>query len=134
MLQQQETASYEDEFVEGTPGADVVDELKPAPEDHVILKRRSSGFYSSDLELMLRSRGIDTVIITGAVTNGCIANTVRGARERNFHVIVLSDCCACDAWEDDEYFLTKVFPSAGRVRTSGEIESVISQAATGKAR
>jgi len=132
MLQEEGTSTYGDEFVEGTPGADVVDELKPAPGDHVINKRRSSAFYNSDLELMLRSQGIDTVIITGAVTDGCIANTVRAARERDLDVIVLSDCCACDAPEDDEYFMTKVFPRSGRVRTSDEIVTVISEAGAKK--
>jgi len=115
-------------MVEGTPGAQVVDELRPAPGDHVIWKRRSNAFYNSDLELMLRTRGIDTVIITGVVTNGCVANTVRGARERDLHVIVLSDCCATMMPEDDEYFIKKIFASAGRVRTSDEMVTVISGA------
>jgi nicotinamidase-related amidase len=115
-------------MVEGTPGVQVVYELKPVPGDHVIWKRRSSAFYNSDLELMLRSRGIDTIIVTGVVTDGCVANTVRGARERDLHVIVLSDCCACRMPEDDDYFISKVFPSAGRVRTSDEMVAVISGA------
>ena len=115
-------------MIEGTPGANIVDELKPAAEDHVIWKRRSNAFYNSDLELMLRSRGIDTVILTGVVTNGCIVNTVRGARERDLHVIVLSDCCATMTAEDDDYFITKVFPKEGRVRTSDEMVTVITEA------
>jgi len=117
-------------MVEGTVGADFVDELKPAHGDHVIHKRRSNAFYNSDLELMLRSRGIDTVIITGVVTDGCIANTVRGARERDLHVIVLSDCCASRMPEDDDYYIKKVFPIAGRVRTSNEIIAAIVVAET----
>ncbi|MFC2051813.1 cysteine hydrolase [Chloroflexota bacterium] len=115
-------------LVEGTPGAQVVDELKPAAGDHVVWKRRSNAFYDTDLELMLRRRRIDTVIITGAVTNGCVANAVRGARERDLQVIVLSDCCACMTPEDDDYFIKKDFPRAGRVRTSDEIVTVISGA------
>ena len=115
-------------MIEGTPGAEVVDELKPASGEHVIWKRRSNAFYNSDLELMLRSREIDTVILTGAVTNGCIANTARGARERDLHVIILSDCVATMMPEDDEYFIKKVFPSAGRVRTADEIVSVLTEA------
>ena len=115
-------------MVEGTSGVNIVDELRPAPGDHIIWKRRSNAFYNSDLELMLRSRGIDTVIITGVVTNGCIANTVRGARERDLHVIVLSDCCATMMPEDDDYFITKVFPKEGRVRTSDEMVTVITEA------
>jgi ureidoacrylate peracid hydrolase len=115
-------------MIEGTPGAQFVDEIKPEPGDHIIWKRRSNAFYNSDLELMLRSRGIDTVILTGAVTNGCVANTARGARERDLHVIVLSDCIACMMPEDDEYFIKKVFPGAGRVRTADEIISVLKKA------
>ena len=112
-------------MVEGTPGAQVVDEIKPEPGDHVIWKRRSNAFYNTDLELMLRARGIDTVIIVGAVTNGCIANTIRGARERDLNIIVLSDCVATMNPEDDEYFTKQVFPREGRVRTSEEIVSVL---------
>ena len=113
-------------MVEGTPGAYFVDELKPLPGDHIIWKRRSNAFYNSDLELMLRRWGIDTVIIAGVVTNGCVANTVRGAQERDMHVIVLSDCCAAMMPEDDEFFNKNVFPRAGRVRTSDEMVTVIS--------
>jgi nicotinamidase-related amidase len=112
-------------MVEGTAGAQIVDEIKPEPDDHVIWKRRSNAFYCTDLELMLRARGIDTVIIVGAVTNGCVANTIRGARERDLHIIVLSDCVATMRPEDDEYFVTQVFPREGRVRTSEEIVSVL---------
>ncbi len=115
-------------MVEGTPGAEVVDELKPAPGDHVIHKRRSNAFYNTDLELMLRSRGIDTVIITGAVTNGCVANAVRGARERDLHVIVLNDCCASMMPESDEYFIKKDFPRVARVRTSEDIIAAMAEA------
>ena len=117
-------------MVEGTSGAYFVDELKPLPADHVVWKRRSNAFYNSDLELMLRRQGIDTVIITGVVTNGCVANTVRGAQERDLHVIVLSDCCAAMMPEDDDYFIKKVFPRAGRVRTSDEIIAAMAEAST----
>ncbi|MDD5038687.1 MAG: cysteine hydrolase [Dehalococcoidales bacterium] len=115
-------------MIEGTPGAQIVDELKPAPGEHVIWKRRSNAFYNTDLELMLRSRRVDTVIITGVVTNGCIANTVRGAQERDLNVIVISDCVATMMPEDDDYFIKNVFPRAGRVRTADEIIIVLSRA------
>ncbi len=117
-------------LVEGTTGAEVVDELKPAPGDYIIHKRRSNAFYNTDLELMLRSRGIETVIITGVVTNGCVGNTVRGARERDLHVIVLSDCCASMMPEDDEYFIKRHFNRVGRVRTSDEIIAAMAEAST----
>ena len=119
---------FREATVEGTPGADIVDELKPASRDHVIWKRRSNAFYNTDLELMLRTQAIDTVILTGVVTNGCIANTARGARERDLHVIILSDCCATMTIEDDDFFITKIFPREGQVRTSDEMAAVIAEA------
>ena len=118
----------EEVLIEGTPGAEFVNALKPAPGDHVILKRRSSAFYNSDLEIVLRSQGIDTVLVIGVVTDGCIANTIRGARERDLHVIVLSDCCATKTQEVNDFFITKVFPKEERVRTSDEIIAAIIQA------
>ena len=114
--------------VEGTPGAAIIDELEPVSGDHIVWKRTANAFYCTDLELILRNRGIDTVIITGVVTDACVVNTVRGARERSFHVIILRDCCATQLLEDDDYFMTKVFAKAGRVRTSAEMISVISKA------
>lgn len=124
MFQSKPSASGQT-MVEGTPGAQIVDELLPAPEEHVIWKRRPSAFYNTDLELMLRTRGIDTVILTGVVTDGCMASTVRDARARDLHVIVLSDCCATSLQEDDDYFLKRVFPKVGRVRTAAEIIAAI---------
>ena len=114
-----------DVLFERTYGAQIVDELKPVFEEHVVWKRRSNAFYNSDLELILRSRGIDTVIMAGVLTSGCVANTMRGARERDLHVILISDCCADMLPEDDDYFIKKVFPRIGRVRTADEIISVI---------
>lgn len=115
-------------LIEGTLGAEVTDELKPAPEDFIICKRKRNAFYNTDLETILRSQGLDTVIITGVVTSACVANTVRGAEERNFHVIVLSDCCTARTAEEDEYFIKRVFPREGLVRTSDEMVKVISGA------
>jgi len=125
MMLQGLTPPTREAMVEGTAGAQVVDEIKPEPGDHVIWKRRSNAFYCTDLELMLRARAVDTVIIVGAVTNGCVANTIRGARERDLNVIVLSDCVATMMSEDDDYFIKQVFPREGRVRTSDEIVSVL---------
>ncbi len=115
-------------LIEGTLGFEVTDELKPAPEDFIICKYKSNAFYNTSLETILRSQGLDTVIISGVVTNGCVASTVRGAEERNFHVIVLSDCCAAATAEADEYFIRKAFPRVGRVRTSDEMVRAISRA------
>lgn len=114
--------------VEGTYGAQIVDELKPQPGDHVITKRRSSAFYGTDLELILRSWGIDTLILTGIATNFCIANAARAARERDLHYVVASDCIASFSADIDEFFIKRLFPLEGRVRTSKEIIAAIAKA------
>ena len=108
-------------LVEGTPGAAFIDELQPAQEDYVIAKRRSGAFYNTELDLFLRTRGVDTLLIGGLVTNGCVENTVRGARERDYHVIILSDCCASMLPQAHDHVVQNVFPAMGRVRTSDEV-------------
>jgi len=112
-------------MVEGTPGADFIDELRPAAEDYVVVKRRSSAFHNTDLDLLLRTRGIDTLILAGVVTNGCVENTARDARQRDYHVLVLSDCCASIMPEAHDYAMNRVFPGMGRVRTSDEMLAVM---------
>ena len=120
------TPQHEKVLIEGTFGVQIVDELRPVSGERVIQKHRCDAFYKSDLELILRSLGVDTLIIVGVATDGCVADTVGGARERDFNVIVLSDCCATTLPRDDAYFLKKVFPKVGRVRTTDEILPVLS--------
>ncbi len=116
-------------LIEGTPSAAIVDELKPAEGDYYVSKRRSDAFFGSDLEMILRCLGTDTVLVTGVVTNGCIAATVEGANSRDFNVIVIGDCCATASAADDSYFLEEKFPLVARVRSAAEIAAAIKAAA-----
>jgi len=108
-------------LVEGTWGAEFVDELKPLPGEFVIEKRRSDAFYQTPLELFLRRLGVDTLIIAGVITSGCVEATARGARDRDFNVIIVADCCADINKEAHELSLKLVFPSIGRVRSSEQV-------------
>ncbi|MFH1775597.1 MAG: cysteine hydrolase [Chloroflexota bacterium] len=112
-------------LVEGTPGAEVIAELQPVPGDCFVRKYRRNTFYGTNLEPILRGRGIDTVIISGVLTNGCVAASVGGARERDFQVVVLSDGCAAVDPEAHEFYFKKVFPFTGRVRTAAEVVAAI---------
>lgn len=80
--------------VAGTPGADVVDELRPAPRDKVIPKRRFSGFFQTDLDLTLRELGVDEIVLVGVCTNICDLYTAADARMLNYRVTVPRDCVA----------------------------------------
>lgn len=86
---------------EGEPGAAIYPEIAPRPGELVIKKHRFSGFYGTDLELVLRGLGVDTVIICGVTTENCCHATARDAMFRDFKVIFLSDATGTFDYADD---------------------------------
>jgi nicotinamidase-related amidase len=81
-------------LVRGEAGHDIVPELYPRPGEPVIDKPGKGAFYQTDLELMLKNRGIQTLLVCGVTTEVYVNSTVREANDRGFRCIVLSDCCA----------------------------------------
>jgi len=81
-------------LVRDTWNTDIVDELRPNPEDVVLYKHRFSGFYETELDSILRGSGIDTLLFVGATTSVCVESTVRDAMFRDFHCLVVEDCVA----------------------------------------
>jgi len=81
-------------LVRGEPGHDIIAELHPLPGEPVIDKPGKGAFYQTDLELMLRNRGIGTLLVCGVTTEVCVNTTVREANDRGYRCIVLADCCA----------------------------------------
>jgi biuret amidohydrolase len=81
-------------LVRGEPGHDIIPELYPAAGEPVIDKPGKGAFYQTDLELMLKNRGIETLLVCGVTTEVCVNTTVREANDRGFRCVVLSDCCA----------------------------------------
>jgi nicotinamidase-related amidase len=81
-------------LVRGEPGHDIIPELYPLQDEPVIDKPGKGAFYQTDLDLMLRNRGIDTLFVCGVTTEVCVNTTIREANDRGYRNIALSDCCA----------------------------------------
>jgi ureidoacrylate peracid hydrolase len=90
-----------DQFVQGSWGWRIVDELVAEPSELVVEKPRYDAFLRTDLEDELRERAISTVVVTGVITNCCVDTTARSAFMRGFDVLVLEDCVATFAEERD---------------------------------
>jgi nicotinamidase-related amidase len=80
----------------GTPGHEFAPEFKPLPDELVVRKHRSSGFWGTSLDMLLRSNGIKTVVVGGCTTEGCVESTARDAMFNDFYVVIAEDCVASD--------------------------------------
>ena len=79
-------------LVRGEYGHDIVDELKPLPGEPVVDKPGKGAFYATDLDSMLRNRGIRSLVVCGVTTEVCVNTTVREANDRGYDCLVLEDC------------------------------------------
>jgi ureidoacrylate peracid hydrolase len=108
-------------FRQGTWGADIVDVLRPEPDDIVVEgKRGLCGFASTNLDFILRSRGISTIALGGFLTNCCVESTMRTGYEKGYDVITLKDCTAALSEEEQRLAVEKNYPMFSKPMTHEE--------------
>jgi nicotinamidase-related amidase len=98
--------------------ADIVPELGLEANDILITKRQWGAFYGTELDLQLRRRGVDTIILCGISTNVGVESTARDAFERGYQQIFVEDAMAAREAEDHRHTVNTLFPRIGRVRST----------------
>ena len=101
--------------------AEILPEVGPKPGDIVITKRQWGAFYGTDLDLQLRRRRIETIVLCGISTNAGVESTARFAFEYGYQQIFVEDACSARSKEEHEYPMKLTFVRMGRVRKTEEI-------------
>lgn len=107
-------------FTHGDPAAEIHPAVAPGPNDLRVTKWRVSAFAGSDLELLLRAKGIQHLVLTGIATSGVVLSTLRAAADMDYRLTVLRDACADADPEVHRVLLEKVFPRQADVVTVGD--------------
>jgi nicotinamidase-related amidase len=116
-------------FVKGTWGAEIVEEMTPEPGDIVIEgKRGFDAFASTNLDFILRSKGISTIALGGFLTNCCVESTMRTGYEKGYQVYTLTDCVAATSADEHDNAISKDYPMFSRPVTSTDFLGALSGA------
>lgn len=104
-------------YVEGDPGAEIHPEVAPRPDEVVVSKKRASAFAGSDLDVVLRARSIDSLVLTGIATSAVVLSTLCQANDMDFGLTVLSDACLDPDQELHRVLTERLFPQWADVLT-----------------
>jgi nicotinamidase-related amidase len=112
---------------EKTPEHAIVPQLLPHPNEVMVTKHRVGPFSTTDLNEILKKQGIETLVLIGIASSGCVLSTVRWAADIDYKLIVLSDCCADRDDEVQKVLMEKIFPSQATVTSSRELLETIAK-------
>jgi nicotinamidase-related amidase len=105
----------------GDKDAEIIPELAPLPGEVVLSKTTSSVFMSTNADFVLRNMGIDTLIITGVVTNNCVESSTRNATDIGYRVLLVGDACAAWTQEGHDYCLRHLDRNFAIVKTTDHV-------------
>jgi nicotinamidase-related amidase len=117
-------------FVKGSWGAEIVGDVAPEEGDIVLEgKRGLDAFASTNLDFILRSKGVQTVALAGFLTNCCVESTMRSAYERGYEVVTLTDCLGATSMAEHENAITYDYPMFSKPMTADEFAGALGGAA-----
>ena len=105
----------------GAKDAEIIPELAPLPGEVVLSKTTSSVFMSTNADFVLRNMGVDTIIMTGVVTNNCVESSTRNATDIGYRVLLVDDACAAWTQEGHDYCLRHLDRNFAIVKTTEEV-------------
>ena len=105
-------------FATGAENAKIHPAVAPLASEIVVTKHRVSAFAGTDLDLMLRANGIETLILTGIITSGVVLSTLSHAADADYRLLVVGDCCSDGDEEVHRVLLEKVFPRQATITTA----------------
>ena len=116
-------------FAAGDALANIVADLVPQSDEPVVIKHRVGAFTSTDLDMLLRARGINTLVLAGVATSGVVLSTLRVAADTDYNIVVARDVCSDSDAQVHEVLMDKVFPRQATVTDAQSIIAAIKEAA-----
>jgi len=107
-------------FEGDAPGTEIHPRVAPREGEFVVTKHRVGAFHGTDLDMILRANGIDTLVLAGIATSGVVLSTVRHAADAAYRIVVVADCRGDTDAEVHRVLTEKVFPRQAKVASSGD--------------
>jgi nicotinamidase-related amidase len=104
---------------------DIVPALAPQAADVLVVKHRVNAFAATDLDMILRAKGVDTLLLLGVSTSGVVLSTLRHAADADYKPVVVADCCADGDDEVHRVLTEKVFPKQATVVNASELHEAL---------